>query len=71
VIKNSREILKSNTDAFAVCADEVAKKGMRILGNPIGNDSRIISGESGSVTLGLVYYLLCDKKYADFKNKLN
>jgi diaminopropionate ammonia-lyase len=33
--------------------------------------SRIISGESGAVTLGLVYSLLYEKKYVDFKNKLN
>ncbi|MCP4671007.1 MAG: diaminopropionate ammonia-lyase [Desulfobacula sp.] len=64
------DILKSGANAFAVCSDEVTKKGMRILGNPMGNDSRIISGESGAVTLGLVYYLLCDKKYKDFKNRL-
>ena len=65
------EILKTGANAFAVCADEVAKRGMRILGNPMGNDSRIISGESGAVTLGLVYYLLCEKKYKDLKNRLN
>ncbi len=65
------DILKQGADAFAVCDDEVAKKGMRILGNPMENDSRIISGESGAVTLGLVYYLLCNKKYAQFKTRLN
>ncbi|MCK5696394.1 MAG: diaminopropionate ammonia-lyase [Desulfobacula sp.] len=64
------EILKAGADAFTVCTDEVAKKGMRILGNPMGNDSRIISGESGAVTLGLVYYLLHEKKYRDLKNRL-
>ena len=65
------EILKTSADASAVCSDEVVKTGMRILGNPMGDDDRIISGESGAVTLGLIYYLLHGKKYMDLKNKLN
>jgi len=55
------EILKTGADAFVVCIDEIAKIGMRILGNPMGKDTRIISGESGAVTLGLVYSLLHEK----------
>ncbi|MCK5099603.1 MAG: diaminopropionate ammonia-lyase, partial [Desulfobacteraceae bacterium] len=29
------EILKAGADAFVACSDEIAKKGMRILGNPM------------------------------------
>ena len=64
------EIIKAGTDAFVACSDEVAEKGMRILGNPMGDDTRIVSGESGAVTLGLVYYLLHTKRYKDLKNDL-
>lgn len=39
------------------CADNIAALGMRVLGNPIGNDKKIISGESGAVPLGLLYHL--------------
>ena len=52
------EILKENADAFIACSDHVALKGMRILGNPLERDDRVISGESGAVTTGLVYELL-------------
>lgn len=43
------------------CPDNIAALGMRVLGNPIGNDEKIISGESGAVPLGLLYFL---KKFA-------
>ena len=65
------EILKAGTDAFIICSDEIAKRGMRILGNPLGDDKRVISGESGAVTLGLVYELLSNAKYRDIKDKLD
>lgn len=54
-------ILKQYTNTFYSCEDDVAALGMRILGNPLECDEKIISGESGAVSLGLVYYL---KKYA-------
>lgn len=50
-------ILKRSADAFASCADEVAALGMRILGNPLGDDSRIVSGESGAAGAGLIYLI--------------
>ena len=31
---------------------------MRVLGNPLPGDARVISGESGAVTLGLLYHVL-------------
>lgn len=45
------------TAAFS-CTDEIAALGMRVYGNPITGDPRVISGESGAVTLGLLYYAL-------------
>lgn len=50
-------ILKQYAYAFYACADPVAALGMRVLGNPLGKDQRIISGESGAVTTGLLFYL--------------
>ncbi len=46
-----------STGVFS-CSDEIAALGMRIYASPIKNDPRIISGESGAGTLGLLYYLL-------------
>ena len=51
------EILKDYADVFMTCADSVSRRGMIRLGRPTGADPRIISGESGAVTLGLVEYL--------------
>jgi len=48
------EILRDYADVFVACPDIVAMRGMRILGNPLQGDYRVISGESGAVTLGLL-----------------
>jgi diaminopropionate ammonia-lyase len=64
------EILKAGADAFVACSDEIARKGMRVLGNPMGNDTRVVSGESGAVTLGLVFSLLNDGNNKDLRKKL-
>lgn len=50
-------ILKQYAHTFYSCSDSVAASGMRILGNPLISDEKIISGESGAVPLGLLYYL--------------
>ena len=52
------EVLKDHADNFVSMPDYIAAKGMRILGNPIGDDIRVISGESGASTLGLVAELM-------------
>lgn len=45
------------TGTFSL-ADEIAAEGMRILGNPLGTDERVIAGESGAaVATGLLYHL--------------
>lgn len=61
--KKAWEILKENADAFIACSDDIAIKAMRLLGNPLEGDDRIISGESGAVTTGLVYELLSNPKF--------
>ena len=44
--------------------------GMRLLGNPLGNDTKVISGESGAVTAGVVHKLLTDESLKAEKEKL-
>ncbi|MGN7397358.1 diaminopropionate ammonia-lyase [Peribacillus frigoritolerans] len=39
------------------CNDNITALGMRVYGNPLKSDPRVVSGESGAVTLGLLYYL--------------
>lgn len=47
-------VLQDHADNFVSCPDWVAAKGMRVLGNPLEGDPRVISGESGAATLGFV-----------------
>jgi diaminopropionate ammonia-lyase len=44
---------------------------MRVLGNPIHGDARVISGESGAVTTGLVYELLKNPRFNGLREDLN
>ncbi|WP_242978099.1 diaminopropionate ammonia-lyase [Garciella nitratireducens] len=64
------EILKDYTDAFISCPEYVSANGMRILGNPLKGDTKVISGESGAVTTGIVYSILTDEKQKDLKQEL-
>ncbi|BDM64884.1 PLP-dependent lyase/thiolase [Shewanella sp. NFH-SH190041] len=47
-------LLRDCTTQFISCQDSVAALGMRVLGNPLGTDPRVISGESGAVGTGLL-----------------
>lgn len=51
------DILARNTHTFVSVPDWVAARGMRLLGNPLPGDERVISGESGAVTTGLLSLL--------------
>ncbi len=56
-------ILRDYADLFISCPDEVTMTGMRVLGNPLAGDQRVISGESGAVTVGLLYDFFKDRNY--------
>ncbi len=64
------EILRDFAKGYVSCPDYVTARGMRILGNPIGKDEKIISGESGAVGLGLLTLLLEREELKDVKEKL-
>ena len=64
------DILKAGAMAFVRCGDDIARRGMRVLGNPLKGDPAIISGESGAVTLGLVYTLMTDDQYTGIRETL-
>jgi len=65
------DILKSATNAFLMCSDNVARRGMKILGNPLEGDQRIVSGESGAVTLGALFDILSNKEFYKIKEELS
>ena len=43
---------------------------MRVLGNPLQGDPKVVSGESGAVTLGLLYKLCSDASNKALVQKL-
>lgn len=51
-------ILRQYAHASFSCHDSIAALGMRVLGNPLGDDVKIVSGESGAAPIGLVFHLL-------------
>ncbi|MBW6408754.1 diaminopropionate ammonia-lyase [Clostridium weizhouense] len=64
------KVLKKYSDTFVSAPDYVAANGMRILGNPLRGDKKVTSGESGAVTLGLLYEIMKNDKYKDLKESL-
>ncbi len=52
------EVLRDYSDNFISCPDYVAAQGMRILGNPLNGDEKVIAGESGAAGFGLISEVL-------------
>ena len=50
----SWDIINNFASAFIACSDDYAASGMRLLGMPQSGDARIVSGESGAVTAGVL-----------------
>ena len=66
----SWDILRNHADAFVSCPDWVSADGCRIYGSPLRGDGQIVSGESGSVTMGLLYAIMTDPEYCGLKQAL-
>lgn len=65
------DILKNNADIFVQVPDNVAARGMRILGVPLAGDPMVISGESGAVPLGTLFALCIDEIDPELKRVLH
>ncbi|AIR03297.1 diaminopropionate ammonia-lyase [Cedecea neteri] len=64
------ELLRNCSTQFISCQDSVAALGMRVLGNPLGQDPRVISGESGAVGLGILTAIHYHPQREALMNKL-
>lgn len=64
------EIMESYAKHFVSMPDWVAAKGMRVLGNPLGEDERVVSGESGASCFGLMVEALQNPELAWLKEQL-
>lgn len=63
-------ILRDYSDMFVSCPDWVAAKGMRVLANPLLGDPKVISGESGAVTAGLISTIMSDESFKEAREAL-
>lgn len=56
------DILRDTGNFYISVDDRIAATGMRVLGNPLKGDQAIISGESGALNIGLLYYLMTSEE---------
>lgn len=63
-------VLAANADYFLSVDDAYAAHGMRVLGNTLGDDDKVISGESGAVTAGVVSKLMTVDALKEFKDTI-
>ncbi|MBU3142994.1 diaminopropionate ammonia-lyase [Clostridium sp. CF012] len=64
------EIIRDFAYCYCTCPDYVTARGMRILANPLGQDEKIVSGESGAVGIGLLSILMQKKHVEPIKKQL-
>lgn len=63
-------VLNANAENFLSIPEETAAYGMRVLGNPLKGDERVISGESGAATIGVVAQVMKLEELKEIKEKL-
>ena len=66
----SWDILRNHASAFVACPDWVSAKGMRTLAAPVGEDPKVVSGESGAVGAGLLAAMCEREEYFKLKQAL-
>ncbi|MDD3339090.1 MAG: diaminopropionate ammonia-lyase [Lachnospiraceae bacterium] len=66
----SWDILRNHAAAFASCPDWMSAKGTRMYGVPLQGDSAIISGESGSITMGFLASVMTYDRYKHIREEL-
>lgn len=66
----SWKVLTESADYAISCPDWVAAHGMRLLGNAMGDDPKVVSGESGACTSGLVHLLMTREDLAGLRQQL-
>lgn len=66
----SWDILKNNSSFFISCPDYISANGMRMLAAPLKDDTKVVSGESGAVTMGMLYEIMTNESLKDLKTAL-
>lgn len=63
-------LLRDYSDMYISCADYFTARGMRVLGNPLFDDPKVVSGESGAVGLGILSMVLQEESLKGIASKL-
>ena len=63
-------VIRDYADFFVSCKDETAADGMRSYAAGLGGDAKIISGESGAVTLGAAQRMITDPAFSEVKQAM-
>ena len=64
------DILRNHAAAFLSCPDWMSAKGMRMLGAPLREDPRVISGESGAIGMGVIATIMTDEGCRELRDAL-
>ncbi len=64
------DVLKHHAGYYLSMPDYMAADGMRVLANPLGEDAKIVAGESGAAGFGALYELLSDENHKDIKETI-
>jgi len=64
------DILRNHVHCFVSVSDRTAVRGMRLLAAPLKGDPQVVSGESGAVTMGVLYTLLTGRRFAALRKRL-
>ncbi|VFQ44581.1 diaminopropionate ammonia-lyase [Desulfoluna butyratoxydans] len=63
-------VLKDIVDYYITCPNEFSATGMRILANPMGDDTKVTSGDSGAVCLGVTYGICTMDALKDIREEM-
>ncbi len=69
--KTTWPILRDFASFYAACPDFVTARSMNLMAHPLGNDKKIISGESGAVGLGLLDLLIKRDEFKEVRKSMN
>jgi len=69
-VKEGWDVIKNYASHFIKCHDDMAIQGMKILKVPLQGDKSITSGESGAVSMGLIYNIMLNPEYNYIKDML-
>ena len=64
------DLLRECADFAMRISDDMAATGMRVLGNPLPGDERVVSGESGASTTGALFGLMTDPERGEERRLL-